>query len=757
MKYTSELYILTEKLDAEYWNKLYKALMSHLGFMGKFELTYRCTDNVVRFFISSDRDLSALSSNIEGLLLRPVEEKEYKLPSATSSERMVQFVAGGNILDLKEKYTVRKGRELQYALISVRAINIEKAVVNTSLFFKDKAGAWSLAKKLTWFFPANLLAIDFTTNTRYLKKTVPKYLNIEKSLHLLANNNLDALFEVDTFPYFPHNYFLNITNYEFDKHSFIIGATGSGKSKFITLYVDRLYRTAMKMNYRVIIIDPHASLAKDMSYLKDSTVVNFSNESTELFAGSSADISASTELTSTLFKSLLGDQYNARLNRLLRFTLFVLFTAQNMSLDNLKRFLTDLDFRNQVIQHVSEYVPDNIVRFFGSDFNELKTQHYNEAIMPIVSLVDEMQLQPSLSGGGDISLVKTVKDSFLTIFSLNKVSMGDKTTKTIAGLLIQQIFLLAQSRAFGQKVILIIDEVSVVQNPALSSILAEARKFNLTVILTQQYFGQIEKDLRDAIFANVYNYYTFKVSEEDARALEGNLNIELPSEIIEQESAKGLKETDIRVKILTELNARECLIRLSANGQINPCLKARTVDAPYVDTEEIEGKEFELQEYKKQKTLPEQFKETMGQPALKTVEETEIDQAGDGSDVIDLEELKRAAKADTAIGATYAVSPEVKAESHGIVLSDDATQGVLDSILAKDEAEASAARRETAPSEQQYASNDPQHSAPQSASNIELVPYNPGSQQSEFPSSMSLMELLGQHSSSRIPINKRKE
>jgi hypothetical protein len=192
--------------------------------------------------------------------------------------------------------------------------------------------------------------------------------------------------------------------------------------------------------------------------------------------------------------------------------------------------------------------------------------------------------------------------------------MGDKVVKTVAGLLIQQIFLLAQARAFNQKVILIIDEVSVIQNPALAQILAEARKFNLSVILTQQYFGQVDKDLRDAIFANVMNYYAFKVSEEDARALEGNLNIELPKEIVEEENAKGLKETDIRVKIMTELHPRECLVRVLANGQVVPCIKAKTVDAP---TTQHQTKSSELKQYKQTKTaLPTKFEEN-AQPVAK--------------------------------------------------------------------------------------------------------------------------------------------
>jgi hypothetical protein len=211
-------------------------------------------------------------------------------------------------------------------------------------------------------------------------------------------------------------------------------------------------------------------------------------------------------------------------------------------------------------------------------------------------------LQPSLVSESEISLARTIQENFLTVFSLNKVSMGDKVVKTVAGLLIQQIFLLAQAKVFGQKVILIIDEVSVVQNPALAQILAEARKFNLTVIF------QVEKDLRDAIFSNVLNYYTFKVSEEDARALEGNLNIELPGELVEAEHAKGVKASDIKIKMMTELHPRECLVRLMSNGQVTPAVKARTVDAPAIKAH----KPAELKQA--EQILPEKFVEGTHRP-----------------------------------------------------------------------------------------------------------------------------------------------
>jgi hypothetical protein len=621
MKFHSELYILTEQVKPEYLEKLYIAISQVNGMLGTFTLTFRCTDNVVRYFVSSDKDLSGLSNKLEGLLFRPVDAEDVSPPTATDKERFLQFVTGGNLLDLKEKYKTQKGKDLEYAVFKVRTLSSSKGVTKSELYFKNAAGQWSKGSKTTTMFPVWLFAIDFSTNTHYLKKSVPRYLNIEKSLPMLSSTNIDSLLEVDTFPYFTNNYYLNLPSYEFDRHSFIIGASGSGKSKFISLYIDRLQKTAMRMNYRVIVIDPHAALAEDLAHIPETKVINFNQESTQLFSGGSSDITAAVELTSTLFKSLMADQHNPKLERLLRFSLYVLFTAQNMSLDTLKRFLTEVELRNQMLDHVHGYVPDNIIQFFGADFNEMRTKYANEAISPLVSMIDEMQLQPVLVGEGELSLAKTIQDNFLTVFSLNKVSMGEKVVKTVAGLLIQQIFLLAQARAFGQKVILIIDEVSIIQTPALAAILAEARKFNLSVILTQQYFGQIEKELQDAIFANVYNYYAFKVSEEDARALEGNLNIELPKEIVEEAHKHGLKEQDIRIKIMTELHPRELLARVLANGQVVPAIKARTADAPVAAA--AEHVETQLQSYKQQPAkLPAKFQE-QAIPARANLQEIE--------------------------------------------------------------------------------------------------------------------------------------
>ncbi|MFS8631118.1 MAG: hypothetical protein LOD92_08190, partial [Bacillales bacterium] len=142
---------------------------------------------------------------IEVGVLRPVKQETIGLPDASSvgKERLVIMKAGGDLLDLKEKYKVKKAKDLQFAVIKCRRINVEKAVTNTYLYFQDAGKNWTKNHKVAASFPSFLLAVDFVANTRYLRNKVTKYLDIQKTLHIMQSENVGAVFEVDTFPYLP--------------------------------------------------------------------------------------------------------------------------------------------------------------------------------------------------------------------------------------------------------------------------------------------------------------------------------------------------------------------------------------------------------------------------------------------------------------------------------------------------------------------------------------------------------------------------
>jgi hypothetical protein len=581
MNYAFELYVSKSEVTTKDFSELYMTTTGYIGLLAKIRFHIKLSNNNLRYFIEADKDLSVISGSIPFGVLKPVSLDEVALPLHTSRERFVNFVKGGSVIDLHEKFSVKRGKHLEHFVCDVVRVTATKAKVDIKLYFKNAGDEWSLASKMGVSFPAHLFAVDLKKANNFMKKEIPKYLNIEKALTWLSPEDTNAVLKVDTFPYTSKPYYLNLANYEFDKHSMIVGASGSGKSKFIQLLIDRIQKLPNSDDYRIALIDPHANLADEMQQIIPNgslEIVDFGSDSAELFAGAEADVTAATELTSSLFKSLMGDSFNPRVERVLRFSLFVLFTAKNMSMGTLKRFLIETELRNQILNHVDSHVPHNIVQFFNTDYNEVRTAHYNEGLLPIISLIDEMELQPTFLAEGGLSLQQSINNKFLTIFSLNKVSMGEKVVKTVAGLLIQQIFLLAQSKAFNQKVLLFIDEVSIVQTPALASILSEARKYNLFVFLTQQYFTQVEKGLQDAIFANVNNYYAFRVSEEDAFQIVGNLPMELPKDLAIKSKDEGLKQEELKTRFLTELSPRECIVRITAGGQLLPSIKAKTVD-----------------------------------------------------------------------------------------------------------------------------------------------------------------------------------
>lgn len=576
--YISEIYLLSNEVENAQWKILHNVILQNIGWLRSYTLITTIEQNRIRFFVVSSRDLSAISSNIPGFILRPVEDVELH-PAVIGRERLVRFVTGGSMLDLLEKYRIKKAKELRSAHLKTRKILPNFNPMRLNLYFANSAGQLTRNHRRLLNFPVHLFDISFKGDTKYVKKETPKYLNIEKSQHLLNPEPINSLFEVDGFPYLTRKHYINMGSFDIDKHSLIVGASGSGKSKLISLIVDRIQATNQENTYRIVVVDPHDSLRKDLTHIKHSKVVNFSeDDSSELFP-QIQDIQAATELTSQLLKTLLAEQANPRLERVLRFSLYALFTNKQMDFANLSKFVTDLEYRTKMLK--APNLPVNVQQFFQTDFNEIKTQNYNEAISPIVSLVEEVTMLPSMTAKNPDTLASVIKDHFLSVFSLRKSSSGERLVKTIAGTIISNVFLLAQSGAFNRKVILIIDEVSVVQNPTLAAILAEARKFNVSLILTQQYLNQVDKEILNAVFSNVQNYYIFRVSEEDAALLEKNVEINIPDQVLHEAKAKGVKEETLRARYMVEQDPRDVLLRLHAGGQVHPLIRGRTVEADF--------------------------------------------------------------------------------------------------------------------------------------------------------------------------------
>lgn len=561
---TSEIYLTKNYVLKKEWEDLISVISNYNGLLKNWKIIIENNSNQLRYFIKSDCSLPATINGLNAFLMKNIENNKLyysylSLPFFTNTEN--------NIIDIINYLEIKNKGKLNFIEITFKKLsknNIKKKIV----IYLTKNGN-EKKYRLLLSNPTNILSVDFDNNKRYFFKSAPKYLDINKILHLLSTDINSSIFKIDTFPYLQGDFYLNQNNFSFDKHSVVLGASGTGKSKFLSLLINNIYKNSdLKQRYKIVIIDPHAALEDDIGGI--SRVIDFKTtlDSIDLFINNPDDVISSTELLLELFKSLIADQYNSKLERVLRHSIYVLLLDNSFNFSNLRKILLELEYRNFLIKKLKNKLPISVIEFFLTDFNDLKTKAYGEAVSPIIAFIDEMEMIPVFNNQtNEDNLRKTIYDNFLTLFSLDRTKLGDKVTKTISGLVMQQLLSLIQNHSFNEHIIFIVDEVAVIENPILCRFLAEARKYNLSLILAGQYFSQITDKLKNAIFANVINYYIFRVSKMDANILVDNFNMKIP-----------LDDTrDKKIKMLTELNNRECILRIDSNDKLLPAFKASTI------------------------------------------------------------------------------------------------------------------------------------------------------------------------------------
>lgn len=562
MKVQTEIYFKKQELTASDWRKLIDQISSYHGFLKSWYLFVVLENRKIHYYIETSSSLPIMLEQLSFCMFKKVEKQRRK---KVKQKQKLFSLKEESLLTLYDKMFFQKNKKIKALEIKFLPITLEKIYSQSNLYIEEQQ---TIIKRKIWpSTPTILLEIDLRYQKKFMYQKIPTYLNIQKSLSLFCKQEKNSILQVDPFPYEQQSLFLNITKYDFEKHSFILGSSGSGKSKLVSSMIAKLN----KEEYKVIVIDPHAALEEEIGGLENTSRINFKEKTTsiDLLKNYHKDITASVELLLSLFENLMNAYYNKKLERVLRHSLHLLLLGNCFTFTNLKKLVLNIEYRTKKLEELKEFLPSNVLDFFYTDFNELKTKSYMESIAPILSFIDEMELLPAFQNEEEYpSLLEKLEENFLTIFSLDRTILGDHLVKTIAGFLMQQILGIMQSKNYKEKIVLVVDEVAVVENPILMRMLSEARKYGLSLILISQYFSQISSSLKDAIFANTINYYIFRTSRIDATLLVDILNIDIPE--------KNEKET--KIELLTKLNNRECIVRVASDGKLNATFKATTLN-----------------------------------------------------------------------------------------------------------------------------------------------------------------------------------
>jgi hypothetical protein len=153
--------------------------------------------------------------------------------------------------------------------------------------------------------------------------------------------------------------------------------------------------------------------------------------------------------------------------------------------------------------------------------------------------------------------------------------IGEENAALLGGLLVAGLHLAALSRkdlpeAARRDFCLYADEFQHFAGDAFPSVLSEARKFRLSLVLSHQYLNQVPSSLMEAVFGNVGSLAVFRVGTGDAPRL-----------------AKELAPAFDAEDLLQLPNYRFCF-RTLHGGVPQPAFSARTLPLPGGGTDPAE-------------------------------------------------------------------------------------------------------------------------------------------------------------------------
>ena len=314
---------------------------------------------------------------------------------------------------------------------------------------------------------------------------------------------------------------------------YVIGQTGTGKS---TLLKNMAIRD-MREGHGVAVIDPHGELIEEILNFvpryRTNEVVYFNPADTEnpiglniLEAHNEAEKQLVASSLISVFKHLWKDFWGPRLEHVFHNAILALMDTPGSTLLGVYRMLADDEYRKEVVSRAK----DPIVRmFWQKDFEEYPPQFRKEVASPIQNKIGQLLTSAPLRNimgqtTSTIDLRFIMNNKRILLVNLAKGRIGEDKANLLGSVLITKLYLAALERQsmpeeHRKDFYLYVDEFQNFSTDVFPSILSEARKYRLNLILAHQYIHQLSENIRHAVFGNVGTLVAFRVGSIDAKEL----------------------------------------------------------------------------------------------------------------------------------------------------------------------------------------------------------------------------------------------
>lgn len=322
------------------------------------------------------------------------------------------------------------------------------------------------------------------------------------------------------------------------RHLYMIGKTGVGK----TVFFENMIEQDIRAGHGVAYLDPNGDAvewilahipkerAEDVVYFNPAdTAMPFGLNLLEWKKPEDRDFLVQ-EAISIFYKlfdpgktGIVGPQFEHWFRNA---ALTLMADPEGGTLVELPRLFVDKEFEARKVSHVT----DPVVRsFWEKQMAQTSANSKSEMLNYFISKFGRFMTNDMMR-----NIIGQTKSSFdfrevmdgkkILLVNLSKGLIGDINAQLLGMILVTKLQMAAFSRqdtpeAAREPFYLYIDEFQNFTTDSLATIMAEARKYGLSLAVTNQYIAQLEEPIKNAVMGNVGTMIVFRVGATDAEVL----------------------------------------------------------------------------------------------------------------------------------------------------------------------------------------------------------------------------------------------
>ncbi|HSH17795.1 MAG TPA: ATP-binding protein [Candidatus Saccharimonadales bacterium] len=323
------------------------------------------------------------------------------------------------------------------------------------------------------------------------------------------------------------------------RHMYAVGQTGTGKSTFL----ENLALQDMIDGNGFAFIDPHGDTAEkllsmvpkertedviyfspaDMDYPMGLNLFEFNNPDQKDFLIQET-LNMLYKLYDPQHQGIMGPRYEHLFRNA---ALTVMADPAGGTFVDIPKLFRDPKFVEQKLKHVTDL---NVLEFWRKEMPQSqRSNDFGEVVSWFVSkfgafLSNEMMRNIIGQTTSAFDLRYVMDNKKILIVNLSKGRTGDLNSKLLGMIFVMKFQAAAMSRADipekeRQDFALYVDEFQNFSTDSFATIMSEARKYRLNLIVANQFTTQLTDEIRDAVFGNMGTIVAFRVGQNDVESL----------------------------------------------------------------------------------------------------------------------------------------------------------------------------------------------------------------------------------------------